>query len=76
MSSVGYALVVWLLASVPVGLCIGWLCSLNQLSLGEGDAAIFPVEPHELSGNTPHVDPALSALRPNANIAPAYGTVR
>ena len=49
MSSVLFALVVWMLASVPFALCIGWLCSVNQLSLDADAAAIAPVEPHELS---------------------------
>lgn len=35
MSSVAYALVVWLLASVPLALGLGWLCSLNQLSVDD-----------------------------------------
>ena len=71
MSSVLSAFVMWLLASVPFALCIGWFCSLNQLSLDENAAPILPVEPHELSGNNAHLDAALRAIRPNADIAPA-----
>ena len=59
MSSVLSAFVVWLLASVPFALCIGWVCSLNQVSLDENAAPILPVEGHELSVNTAHVDPAV-----------------
>jgi hypothetical protein len=44
MSPVLYALVVWMLASVPFALCVGWLCSLNQLSLDDA-AHIAPVTP-------------------------------
>ena len=76
MSSVLYAFVVWLLASVPLGVFVGLVCRLNQLSLDENEALILPVEPHELSGSIARVDPALGALRPTASIAPAYGTVR
>lgn len=71
MSSALYAFVVWLLASIPAALCIGWLCSLNQLSLDENAVPILPVEPHELSGNNAHLNAALGALRHNADIARA-----
>ena len=53
------AFVVWLLASVPVGLCIGWFCSLNQLALDENAAPILAVGSHEPSGNNAHLESAL-----------------
>ena len=70
MSSVLSAFVVWLLASVPFALCIGWFCSLNQLSFDANAAPIVPVEPHELPGNNAHLDAALVTMRPTADIAP------
>ena len=35
MSLVLYVLGVWILASVPAALFLGWLCRLNQLSLDD-----------------------------------------
>jgi hypothetical protein len=57
MSSVLSAFVVWLLASIPFALCVGWFCSLNQLSLDENAAPIL--------------ESALGALRPDAHVASA-----
>ena len=37
LSTVFYALGVWLLASVPSTLLLGWMCSLNQLSQDGGE---------------------------------------
>jgi hypothetical protein len=71
MSSVLSAFVVWLLASVPFALCIGCLCSLNQLSLDENAAPILPIDPHERSGNDAHLGAAFGTMRPDADIAPA-----
>jgi hypothetical protein len=45
MSSVLSAFVVWLLASVPFALFIGWVCILNQRSLDENAAPILPLVP-------------------------------
>ena len=45
MSVVFFALGLWLVASVPIGLLLGWACGLNKLSrdaevpLGEAVAA-------------------------------------
>ena len=44
MATVLYVLMVWFLASVPFALFIGWLCSLNQLSLDGGFAHVARVE--------------------------------
>jgi hypothetical protein len=44
MSSPLYWFVMWILASVPVGLCLGCLCSLNRLSLDDDAADAGPME--------------------------------
>jgi hypothetical protein len=37
MSVAFYALGVWILASVPLGLLLGWACGLNKLSPDAGE---------------------------------------
>jgi hypothetical protein len=65
MSPVLYALVVWMLASVPFALCVGWLCSLNQLSLDDDAAHLAPVEPHNCRhGESRTVAPRSALLSP------------
>ena len=69
MPSVLNALFVWVLVSVPVALCIGWLCSPNQLAR-DADAPIAPVKPRDPSGRIGNRGAALGAVRPDADTTP------
>ena len=40
MSFVLYALGVWLVASVPVAMAVGWMCKLNRLPEDAGEVSI------------------------------------
>ena len=67
MATVLNVLLVWLLASVPSALFIGWLCSLNQLSLDGGLAHTARVEaPGQPEGDAPR-HPALGAAHSTAH---------
>jgi hypothetical protein len=70
MSPVLYALVVWMLASVPFALCIGRLCSLNQLSLDADAAHIAPGEPLVSARRRAPRRP-LGAAQPDGDMTPA-----
>ena len=66
MSLVLYALVLWLLASVPFALFFGAVCRLNEWPFDADAAHIAPVRPH--SGRQ---GDALGAAHPGADMTPA-----
>ena len=71
MSPVLYVLGVWILASVPVALCLGWLCGLNQLSLDEEVTHVALIETHNPWERDVHRGAALGAAHPGADMTPA-----
>jgi hypothetical protein len=64
MSPVLYALVLWILASVPLALFFGAVCRLNQRPLDADAARIALVEPHDCRQGDAHRSAALGAAQP------------
>ena len=68
MSSPLYWFVMWILASVPVGLCLGCLCGLNQLSLDDDAADAGPMETDAFRKAAVHPGAAFGALQPDTDM--------
>lgn len=63
MSTLLFVLVVWLLASISFGLCVGRFCSLNQMPFDDDAAHIARGSAAQRVGNETRASAPSSALR-------------